>query len=98
VLEWLDRVGVKTLFIAPRSSWEKTEIESFNRKLRDELLDREIFYTLPEAKMLIERWRQEYDRVRPHSSAGARPPAPEAVLWKPPASASLRPVDAIGLK
>ena len=78
---WLVRVKVKTLYIAPGSPWENGYIESFNGKLRDELLDREIFYTLGEAKILIERWRQEYNTFRPHSALGYRPPAPEAVQW-----------------
>ena len=98
VREWLARVGVKTLFIAPGSPWENGYIEAFNGKLRDELLDREIFYTLHDAKVLIECWRQEYNTIRPHSSLGYRPPASEAVLWHPPASASLRPADASGLR
>ena len=54
-------------------------VESFNDKLRDELLARETFYTLIEAKILIERWRRQYNTVRPHSTLGCRPPAPEAV-------------------
>ncbi len=78
---WLARVNVKTLYIAPGSPWENGYIESFNGKLRDELLNREIFYTLGEAKILIERWRQEYNTFRPHSALGYRPPAPEAVQW-----------------
>ena len=57
--EWLGRLGVKTLFIEPSSPWENGYVESFNGKLRDELLDREIFYTLAEAKVLIERWRHK---------------------------------------
>jgi len=77
---WLDRIGVKTLFIEPGSPWENGYIESFNGKLRDELLNREVFDTLTEAKVLLERWRREYNQVRPHSSLGYRPPAPEAVL------------------
>ena len=79
VREWLSRVGVRTLFIAPGSPWENGYIESFNGKLRDELLDREIFDTLLEAKVLIERWRREYNTVRPHSSLGYRSPVPEAM-------------------
>ncbi len=75
---WLNRLGVKTLFIEPGSPWENGYIESFNGKLRDELLNREIFTTLTEAKVLIEQWRREYNQVRPHSSLGYRPPAPEA--------------------
>ena len=58
VRKWLKRVGVQTLFIEPGSPWENGYIESFNGKLRDELLNREIFYTLREAQVLIERWRQ----------------------------------------
>ena len=78
VREWLKRLGVRTLFIEPSSPWENGYIESFNGKLRDELLNGEIFDTLTEAQVLIERWRQEYNRFRPHSSLGYRPPAPEA--------------------
>lgn len=78
VRTWLKRVGVKTLYIEPGSPWENGYVESFNGKLRDELLDREIFYTLLEAKVLVERWRHEYNTIRPHSSLGYRPPAPEA--------------------
>lgn len=78
VREWLQRVGVQTLFIEPGSPWENGYIESFNGKLRDELLNREIFYTLTEAQVLVERWRRDYNWHRPHSSLGYRPPAPEA--------------------
>ena len=80
VRNWLGRIGVKTLFIEPGSPWENGYNESFNGKLRDEVLNREIFYTLKEAQVIIERWRQEYNIYRPHSSLGYRPPAPEAVL------------------
>ena len=76
---WLKRLGVKTLFIEPGSPWENGYIESFNGKLRDELLNREVFFTLWEAKVLVERWRKEYNQVRPHSALGYRPPAPEAL-------------------
>jgi transposase InsO family protein len=79
VREWLSRVGVQTLFIEPGSPWENGYIESFNGKLRDELLNGEIFYTLIEAQVLIERWRREYNWKRPHSSLGYRPPAPVAI-------------------
>jgi putative transposase len=78
VREWLHRLGVETLFIEPGSPWENGYIESFNGKLRDELLNGEIFYTLHEARVLIEMWRRHYNQVRPHSSLGYRPPAPEA--------------------
>ena len=81
--EWLGRIGVKTLYIQPGSPWENGYNESFNGKLRDELLDREIFYTLQEAKVLIEQWRRHYNRVRPHSALGYRPPAPEAMEIPP---------------
>jgi transposase InsO family protein len=70
---------VKTLFIEPGSPWENGYVESFNGKLRDELLNREIFDTLLEAKVLIERWRRAYNTVRPHSSLGYQPPTPEAI-------------------
>jgi transposase InsO family protein len=79
VRDWLERVQVQTLFIEPGSPWENGFIESFNGKLRDELLDREIFYTLKEAKVLIANWRWEYNHFRPHSALGYRPPAPEAI-------------------
>ena len=78
VRRWLNRLGVKTLFIEPGSPWENGYIESFNGKLRDALLNLEIFTTLTEAKVLIGQWRREYNQVRPHSSLGYRPPAPEA--------------------
>ena len=74
---WLKRLGIKALFIEPGSPWENGYIESFNGKLRDELLNREIFDTLLEAKVLTENWRREYNQIRPHSSLGYRPPAPE---------------------
>ncbi len=80
IRKWLDNLGVKTLFIEPGSPWENGYIESFNGKLRDELLNREVFTTLMEAKILIEQWRREYNQVRPHSSLGYRPPAPEAIM------------------
>ena len=77
VRQWLERVEVQTLFIEPGSPWENGYIESFNGKLRDELLAREWFDTLLEAKVLIERWRRHFNTVRPHSSLGYVPPAPE---------------------
>ena len=76
---WLKRHHIDTLFIEPGSPWENGYIESFNGKLRDELLKREVFDTLFEAQVLIERWRLEYNTVRPHSSLGYRPPAPETI-------------------
>ena len=80
IRRWLARVGVKTLYIEPGSPWENGYIESFNGKLRDELLNREVFSNLTEAKVLIEEWRREYNGFRPHSSLGYQPPAPEAML------------------
>jgi len=80
VRSWLNRLGVKTMFIEPGSPWENGYIESFNGKLRDELLSREVFNTLEEARVLIEQWRREYNQVRPHSALGYKPPAPEAIL------------------
>ena len=77
---WLNRLGVTTLFIERGSPWEDGYIESFNGKLRDELLNREVFTTLTEAKVLIEQWRKNYNQVRPHSSLNYRPPAPEAII------------------
>jgi transposase InsO family protein len=83
VREWLERLNVQTLFIEPGCPWENGYVESFNGKLRDELLNREIFYTLHEAQVLIERWRQHYNTRRPHSSLGYRPPVPEAFKPRP---------------
>jgi transposase InsO family protein len=91
IRNWLKQVRVKTLFIEPGSPWENGYIESFNGKLRDELLNLEIFDTLVEARVLIERWRRHYNQIRPHSSLGYRPPAPEAILPSHlPASAALQ--------
>jgi transposase InsO family protein len=74
----LKNVGAQTLYIAPGSPWENGYCESFNGKLRNELLNSEIFYTLREAQVLIEQWRQHYNRIRPHNALVYRPPAPEA--------------------
>ncbi len=94
---WLARIGVKTLYIEPGSPWENAYCESFNSKLRDELLNMEIFTTLREAQVLIEQWRRHYNAIRPHSSLGYQPPAPEAIL--PTASeltyATLRPAQMV---
>jgi len=83
VRQWLPTMGVQTLFIEKGSPWENGYIESFNGKMRDELLDREIFYTLKEAKVLIEDWRRHYNTKRPHSALNYRPPAPAAILVQP---------------
>jgi putative transposase len=85
VREWLGNLGVNTAFIEPGSPWENGYVESFNSKLRDELLDGEIFYSLKEAQILIEAWRRHYNTVRPHSALGWRPPAPQVSLTQPAA-------------
>ena len=81
VRDWITAVGAKTAYIMPGSPWENGYCESFNSKLRDELLNGEIFCTLEEARVIIERWRRHYNTVRPHSSLGYKPPAPEARQW-----------------
>ena len=91
VRKWLGTLNVKTLFIEPGSPWENGYVESFNGKLRDELLDGEIFYTLFEAQVLVGRWRKHYNTVRPHSSLHYTPPAPEATQPWPPDLAPLGP-------
>ncbi len=80
---FLSRMSVRPLFIEPGSPWENGYIESFNGKMRDELLDIEIFYSLKEVQILIEMWRKHYNTVRPHSSLGYRPPAPAAIVIQP---------------
>jgi len=80
VRDWIGAVGAKTAYITPGSPWENGYCESFNARFRDELLNGEIFYTLKEAKIIIEQWRKHYNRKRPHSALGWRPPAPEAVI------------------
>ena len=84
VKAWISGVGAKTAFIEPGSPWENGYVESFNGKLRDELLNAEVFNTLAEAKVLIEQWRIHYNTVRPHSSLHYRPPAPEVLLHAHP--------------
>jgi putative transposase len=76
VRSWLARVGTGTLYIEPGSPWENGYCESFNWKLRDECLNGEIFFSLKEAQIVIEKWRVVYNTLRPHSSLGYRPPAP----------------------
>ena len=90
VQDWITLVGAKTAYIEPGSPWENGYCESFNSKLRDELLNGEIFYSLKEARIVIECWRRHYNEVRPHSSLGYRPPAP-AVLFPARPAALLRP-------
>jgi transposase InsO family protein len=88
--DWIAAVGARTAYIEPGSPWENGYCESFNGKLRDELLNGEVFYTLNEAKVVIEAWRRHYNAVRPHSSLGYRPPAPEVIAW--PASTPMTPM------
>ena len=80
VQEWITAVGARTAYIAPGSPWENGYVESFNARLRDELLDGAIFYSLREAEVVIEGWRRHYNQVRPHASLGYRAPAPEVVV------------------
>jgi len=89
VREWLKNVGAKTLYIEPGSPWENGYAESFNGKFRDELLNREIFYTLKEVQILTEMWRREYNTIRPHGSLGYRPPAPGTFVPAVPEAAGL---------
>jgi len=80
VQAWITAVGANTAYIAPGSPWENGYIESFNARLRDELLNGEIFYTLKEARIVIESWRRHYNTIRPHASLGYRAPAPEVIV------------------
>lgn len=80
VRNWFAKVGASTLYIEPGSPWENGCCESFNGKLRDELLNGEIFYSLKEATIVIEQWRKHYNTIRPHSSLQYRPPAPQTSL------------------
>ena len=93
VREWIAAVGARTAFIEPGSPWENGTCESFNSKLRDELLNGELFYSLAEARIVIESWRQHYNTQRPHSSLGYKPPAPATVLWPaaPPSPIAAKP-------
>jgi len=98
VRNWLGRIGVNTFYIEPASPWENGYNESFNSKLRDELLNGEIFTTFREAQVLIERWRQHYNAVRPRSSLGYRPSRPTTlVIRRHSARAEEEPVDRAGL-
>ena len=80
VRKWIGAVGARTAYIEPGSPWENGYIESFNARFRDELLNGEIFYSLKEAQIIIEQWRQHYNTKRPHSALGYRPPAPETII------------------
>ena len=88
VRDWIAAVGARAAYIMPGSPWENGYCESFNARLRDELLDGEIFYTLKEAQIVIEGWRHHYNTTRPHSSLGYKPPTPEAISWPPTQSGS----------
>ena len=79
VRNWISAVGAQTAYITPGSPWENGYIESFNARLRDELLNGEIFYSMKEAQIIIEQWRIHYNTKRPHSSLGYKPPAPESI-------------------
>ena len=92
VRQWIVAVGAEAAFIEPGSPWENGYCESFNSKLRDELLNGEIFYSLAEARVVIEGWRQHYNTVRPHSSLGYKPPAPSAKIWPPTKTQPATPV------
>lgn len=85
VQEWIHGVGASTAYIAPGSPWENGYIESFNARMRDELLNGEIFFTLREARTVIESWRRHYNAIRPHTALDYQPPAPEAAVFVPPA-------------
>ena len=80
VRDWITAVGTKTAYIEPGSPWENGYCESFNGRMRDELLNGEVFYSLREAQILIEEWRKHYNTKRPHSALGYKPPAPEAII------------------
>jgi putative transposase len=88
--KWLKNYHVETLHIAPGSPWENGYIESFNGKLRDDVLNREVFHSVKEAKVIVENWRLEYNNHRPHSSLGYMTPAAFAASRNPPGSATLR--------
>ena len=97
VQDWIAAVGAKTAYIAPGSPWENGFVESFNARLRDEFLNGEIFYSLAEARVIIEAWRRHFNAVRPHASLGYRAPAPEVFVptlaraWPAPRRASAPP-------
>jgi transposase InsO family protein len=93
IKKWLKKNHVETLYIAPGSPWENGYIESFNGKLRDNLLNREVFYSVKEAKVIVEQWRLEYNNHRPHSGLGYMTPAAFAASCNPPGSATLRLAD-----
>jgi putative transposase len=89
VQDWIAAVGAKTAYIEPGSPWENGYIESFNARLRDELLNGETFYTLAEARLIVESWRRFYNTLRPHGSLGYSPPAPEVFIPQSARAAAL---------
>ena len=93
IKKWLKEKHVETLYVEPGSPWENGYIESFNGKLRDEVLNREVFYSVKEAKVIVESWRLEYNNHRPHSGLGYMTPAAFAANCNPPGSATLRLAD-----
>lgn len=96
---WIVAVGAWTAYIEPGSPWESGYCESFNARLRDERFNDEIFYSLAEAKVVIEGWQRHYNMERPHSSLGYRPPAPEVTQWPASPSGSAPPtIPAIATK
>jgi transposase InsO family protein len=80
VRAWIGAVGAKTAFITPGSPWENGYGESVNARVRDELLNGEVFITQNKAQILIERWRRHYNTVRPHSELGYRPPTLKSIV------------------
>ena len=80
VRDWIAAVGARTAYIEPGSPWENGYCESFNGRMRDELLNGEIFYSLKVAQIIIEDWRKHYNTKRPHSALAYRPPAPETII------------------
>ena len=88
IAEWMEQKKIKTLYIKPGSPWENGHIESFHDKLRDECLNREVFGTLAEARVIIGQWRREYNEHRPHSSLGYRTPAEAAARCQTPLRAT----------
>ncbi len=90
VQKWLEKAGVETLYIAPGSPWENGYIESFNSRLRDELLNRELFLSVNELRYVADRWRMDYNHYRPHSSLDYMAPAAFAAMCLEQGSGSLR--------
>ena len=93
IRRWLNQANVKTLYIAKGSPWENGYVESFNGKLRDELLNQEIFLSILEARWVIDRWRLDYNHHRIHSSLNYMTPAAFAATCVLPASAAPSPTE-----